>query len=429
MSNAIEKPTGIKAWGVADTQLTMTQRWISLISMMITGIAVVYIVMKWNPILAIIGAEYGMDMSSIGNISGLALFMGCIVCFPAVWIMRNIGVKFTLALAMAITLVGSIMSLYVDSANLFLVARVIEGTGMGMLAAAGPNIVPRLFPLQKMGLAMGVWSQWTVTGLLVAIFAGSRLFAATANTATVTYLGIGLIVAALVVHCLAFRLCAVDENVLNAQAAKEQQGSAISRNYVRAGIVCSFCFFGYCWIYGLCQGFYPTFLQSLGMGVVESNNPATIAQIIVVLVGVALGAVLEKIPIRKICSAGGLILFGGMVILAFNDYGNPQINAWLYTFGIGLLAGVVPVAIRMYIPFLVTEPKKMDYVLGIMAFVTNLTFFGNGLFGMLIAKVGFFNAALMFLGIPLAICTVLIILFVKSDRKILQEEAAGQFRA
>ena len=416
---------GIKAWGVADSQLSMAQRWVSLISMMITGVAVVYIVMKWNPILAIIGAEYGMDMASIGNISGLALFMGCIVCFPAVWIMRNIGVKFTLTLAVVITLVGSVMSLCVDSAGLFLIARVIEGAGMGMLAAAGPNIVPRLFPLQKMGLAMGVWSQWTVAGLLVAIFAGSRLYAATGDTSSITYLGIALLVVALVVHCVAFKLCAVDENVLNAQAAKSQQNNAISRNYVRAGIICAFCFFGYCWIYGLCQGFYPTFLQSLGMGVVESNNPATIAQIFVVAAGVSLGVIIEKVPIRKICAAGGLILFGGMVILSFGDYGNPQINAWLYTFGIGLLAGVVPVAIRMYVPFLVTDPKKMDYVLGIMAFVTNLTFFGNGLFGMLISNAGFFNAALMFLGIPLSICAVLIILFVKSDRKILKEEAAS----
>ena len=129
-------------------------------------------------------------------------------------------------------------------------------------------------------------------------------------------------------------------------------------------------------------------------------------------------------PLRKVCSAGGLILFGGMVILSFNDFGNASINAWLYTFGIGLLAGVVPVAIRMYVPFLVTDPKKMDYVLGIMAFVTNLTFFGNGLFGALIAQVGFFNAALLFLGIPLVICTVLILVFVKSDRKILKEEAS-----
>ncbi|MBQ9954615.1 MAG: MFS transporter [Eggerthellaceae bacterium] len=424
MTTAIEKPTGIKGWGVANDQLTMTQRWVSLVSMMITGVAVVFIVMKWNPILAIVGAEYGMDMSSIGNISGLALFMGCIVCFPAVWIMRNIGVKFTLALSIVITLAGSIMSLCVDTAGLFLAARVIEGAGMGMLAAAGPNIIPRLFPLQKMGLAMGVWSQWTVTGLLAAIFVGSRLYASTGDTATVTYLGIGLLVAALIVHCVAFRLCAVDENVLNAQAAQAQQKTAISRNYVRAGIICAFCFFGYCWIFGLCQGFYPTFLQSLGMGVVESNNPATIAQIIVVLVGVSLGVLLEKVPLRKVCSAGGLILFGGMVILSFNDFGNASINAWLYTFGIGLLAGVVPVAIRMYVPFLVTDPKKMDYVLGIMAFVTNLTFFGNGLFGALIAQVGFFNAALLFLGIPLVICTVLILVFVKSDRKILKEEAS-----
>ena len=56
-------------------------------------------------------------------------------------------------------------------------------------------------------------------------------------------------------------------------------------------------------------------------------------------------------------------------------------------------------------------------------------FFGNGLFGMLIAKVGFFNAALMFLGIPLVICTALIILFVKSDRKILKEEALSKVEA
>ena len=239
MTTAIEKPTGIKGWGVANDQLTMTQRWVSLVSMMITGVAVVFIVMKWNPILAIVGAEYGMDMSSIGNISGLALFMGCIVCFPAVWIMRNIGVKFTLALSIVITLAGSIMSLCVDTAGLFLAARVIEGAGMGMLAAAGPNIIPRLIPLQKMGLAMGVWSQWTVTGLLAAIFVGSRLYASTGDTATVTYLGIGLLVAALIVHCVAFRLCAVDENVLNAQAAQAQQKTAISRNYVRAGIICA----------------------------------------------------------------------------------------------------------------------------------------------------------------------------------------------
>lgn len=420
----VAKPTGLKGWGVADDQLTMTQRWVSLVSMMITGLAVVFIVMKWNPVLAIVGAEHGMDMSSIGNITGLALFMGCIVCFPAVWIMRNIGVKFTLALSIAITLVGSIMSLYTTDATMFLVARVIEGSGMGMLAAAGPNIIPRLFPLNKMGLAMGVWSQWTVAGLLVAVFVGSRVFASIGATASITYLGIGLLIVALVFHCIAFKLNAVDENVLNAEAAKQQQANAISRNYVRGGIICAFCFFAYCWIYGLCQGFYPTFLQTLGMGVVESNNPATIAQIIVVIVGVALGVFFEKVPLRKLFSIGGLLLFGGMVILSFNDFGNAQTNAWLYTIGIGLLAGVVPVAIRMYIPFLVTDPQKMDYVLGIMAFVTNLTFFGNGLFGALIAQVGFFNAALIFLGIPLVVCVLLLLFFVKSDRKIVQEEKA-----
>lgn len=423
MTNQMERPTGIRAWGVAQGQLAQSQRWISMVSMMITGLAVVFVVMKWNPILAFVGEEHDMGMDMIGNITGLAMFMGCIVCFPAVWIMRNIGVKFTLALAMIITIIGSVVSLFTPDAAGFLVARVIEGTGMGMLAACGPNIVPRLFPLQKMGLAMGVWSQWTVAGLVVAVLASPIIFQATGSTAMITYVGIGILVAALLIHVLAFKLNAVDENVLNAQAVERQDKNAINHNYVRGGIICAFAFFGYCWIYGLCQGFFPTFLQSTGVGIVESNSPALFSQILVVLFGVSAGVFFEKYNLRKAFAIGGFILFGGMVILSYGSYGDSAVNMWLFGVGIGLLAGIVPVAIRTYIPVLVTDPRKMDYVLGIMAFVTNLTFFGNGIFGALIANWGFFMAALVFLGIPLAVCTLMVVFFVKSDRKIAKEDA------
>lgn len=423
MTSQIERPTGIRAWGVAKDQLSQTQRWVSMVSMMITGLAVVFVVMKWNPILAFVGEEHGMGMDMIGNISGLALFMGCIVCFPAVWIMRNIGVKFTLALAMVITVVGSAASLFTADAAGFLVARVVEGTGMGMLAACGPNIVPRLFPLQKMGLAMGVWSQWTVAGLVVAVLASPIIFQATGSTATITYVGIGILVVALAIHVVAFRLNAVDESVLNAQAVERKEKSAINHNYVRGGIICAFAFFGYCWIFGLCQGFFPTFLQSIGVGIVESNSPALYSQILVVLFGVSAGVFYERYNLRKAFTIGGFILFGGMVIMSYGSYGSSAVNMWLFGIGIGLLAGIVPVAIRTYIPVLVTDPRKMDYVLGIMAFVTNLTFFGNGLFGALIANWGFFMAAVVFLGVPLVVCILLVVFFVKSDRKIAQEDA------
>ena len=424
MANQMERPTGIRAWGVSEDQLPQSQRWISLVSMMITGLAVVFVVMKWNPILTFVGEAHGMGMDMIGNISGLALFMGCIVCFPAVWIMRNIGVKFTLALAMVITIIGSVASLFTPDAAGFLAARVIEGTGMGMLAACGPNIVPRLFPLQKMGLAMGAWSQWTVAGLVMAVLISPIIFSATGSIDTITYVGIGICVLALLIHVAAFKLNAVDENVLNAQAVERQEKTAINHNYVRGGIICAFAFFGYCWIYGLCQGFFPTFLQSFGVGIVESNSPALYSQILVVLFGVYSGVFFEKTSLRKVFAIGGFIVFGGMILLSYGSYGNSAVNMWLFGIGIGMLAGIVPVAIRTYIPVLVTDPKKMDYVLGIMAFVTNLTFFGNGIFGALIASWGFSAAALVFLGVPLAVCILLILFFVKSDHKIMKEDQA-----
>ena len=228
---------------------------------------------------------------------------------------------------------------------------------------------------------------------------------------------------ALAIHVVAFRLNAVDENVLNAQAVERKEKSAINHNYVRGGIICAFAFFGYCWIFGLCQGFFPTFLQSIGVGIVESNSPALYSQILVVLFGVSAGVFYERYNLRKAFTIGGFILFGGMVIMSYGSYGSSAVNMWLFGIGIGLLAGIVPVAIRTYIPVLVTDPRKMDYVLGIMAFVTNLTFFGNGLFGALIANWGFFMAAVVFLGVPLVVCIFLVVFFVKSDRKIAQEDA------
>ena len=155
----------------------------------------------------------------------------------------------------------------------------------------------------------------------------------------------------------------------------------------------------------------------------ESNSPALYSQILVVLFGVSAGVFYERYNLRKAFTIGGFILFGGMVIMSYGSYGSSAVNMWLFGIGIGLLAGIVPVAIRTYIPVLVTDPRKMDYVLGIMAFVTNLTFFGNGLFGALIANWGFFMAAVVFLGVPLVVCIFLVVFFVKSDRKIAQEDA------
>ena len=62
MANQMERPTGIRAWGVSEDQLPQSQRWISLVSMMITGLAVVFVVMKWNPILTFVGEAHGMGM-------------------------------------------------------------------------------------------------------------------------------------------------------------------------------------------------------------------------------------------------------------------------------------------------------------------------------------------------------------------------------
>ena len=39
-----------------------------------------------------------------------------------------------------------------------------------------PNIMPRLFPLNKQGLVMGIWSQCVPVGTIIAFFAAPVVF-------------------------------------------------------------------------------------------------------------------------------------------------------------------------------------------------------------------------------------------------------------
>ena len=106
------------------------------------------------------------------------------------------------------------------------------------------------------------------------------------------------------------------------------------------------------------------------------------------------------------------------------------IVAWNFFNGVGIVtavligcaAGVLPVALRTLIPFQVSDPRKMDYVLGIMAFVTNLGSFYSGPFGAMADGMGWQQAGLVGLLPIAAVFTVLCLIFVKSERSILKKE-------
>jgi predicted MFS family arabinose efflux permease len=404
-------------WGVSDRQLTSTERWLTLACMFFFGSVTMFGMIKCAPILPVLGETFGMGLDTMGNIMAFFSTAGIVVAIPTVWIMRNLGIKFSLIATAVITLAGSFLGLFAQSAGMFLFSRVLEGCGMGMIAAIGPNVMPRLFAQAKQGIAMGVWSVWTTPGLLTATLVGPQIYIFTGSWQSLWWLSIVLEVVAIIWLLISCKMNKVSENeLLDGDLRKKRTEH---RNYLIAGVIASASFFSYAVLFGMFQTFYPTFLQEgMGMDIATSALPATGSTIISIPISIVAGILIARFNARK-WTLVAMHVFLAVLMGALAWQGGMSATPWITMIGIGLAAGVLPVALRMLVPFLVTEPRKMDYVLGIMALVTNCGAFMAGPWGALVSNTGWTQAGYMTLlpfGLVVAaVCAV----FIVGDKKVL----------
>lgn len=388
--------------------------------MFVFGFTTMYTMSKVMPVMSVYAEAYALG-PNVGYLITFFSVVGIIVAFPGVWILRNLGIKFSIFIAGLFSLIGSIMMLLAPNGEVLLVARVFEGAGMGLIAAVGPNVMPRLFSANKMGLVMGIWSAWTCPGILLATLVGPQVFASF-GLPGLDWLGIILEVLSLVLILAFCRVNAVSEMDLNVKA--KEKNHVRPRNYVTAAFIAGLSFVSYAIIFGQFQAFYPTFLQSsFEMSIAMSALPATIVTLVAIPVNVVTGIVIHKCNLRKACIVATQLIL--TVVIGYYAWTTlSPAMPWIAAVVLGIIAGAMPVAIRTIIPFLVTDERKMDYLLGVMAFTTNIGAVLGGPWGALSASVGFANAAL-YVFVPVgAIFTLLCLVFIKSDKKIAKVEAA-----
>lgn len=106
------------------------------------------------------------------------------------------------------------------------------------------------------------------------------------------------------------------------------------------------------------------------------------------------------------------------------DNSPSQFTAWTsIVFLGGVCAGLIPTMTRAIIPILAVDPAKTDYALTGMAFVTNVGGFLAAFFGAIAATSSYLHAARIFC-LPMIIAAILlIIIFVKNDKKIEDNQA------
>jgi MFS family permease len=195
-------------------------------------------------------------------------------------------------------------------------------------------------------------------------------------------------------------------------------------NYLVGGILVGASFIAWCMVYGMVNSFYPTFLQEVkGFDLAASALPTFIISVLTIPFGIAFGVAMDKFNLRKWWLAISYIILAVMMGFVAWVGGNGTATVWAFAIIMGLLAGGIPTATRAIIPVLVTEPRRMDYTLGIMALTTYLGSLIAGPFGALVAGTSWQTAAMTIL-MPIAgIFAIAIIVVVKSDKKIFTENA------
>ena len=167
---------------------TPSYAWPCLIMSLLCAVAMVY-AWQWLPGITFptfrdfLGANnpaFQQDPSLFGqmaNVMGFAPIGAMIMAFPATWLVKKIGPKWTTALGTGVgALTCAVCALTVTSSwPVFLAMRLIFGMSLATCIVAGPTCVSVWFPNVTRGRAMAIWSMWAGLGIFTINCFGSGL--------------------------------------------------------------------------------------------------------------------------------------------------------------------------------------------------------------------------------------------------------------
>lgn len=135
--------------------------WTIVIIAFFGGFALANVQNKVPPVIDVIMTDFGIGETDAGWLTSVFTIMGMITAIPASQLMRKLGSKKIGVIALACAAIGSAIGAFSDgNLPMMMVTRVIEGTGVGMIAVVGPVVISEWFPPEKRGLPMGLWGSW-----------------------------------------------------------------------------------------------------------------------------------------------------------------------------------------------------------------------------------------------------------------------------
>ena len=129
------------------------------------GFTAAFNIGKVAPVLPLIQAEMGLELSDLGLVVSVYSLLSMLLCVPIAIAGAQFGNYRTAVLALGLMGCGGLISAHADGLSWLLFGRIVEGFGFVMIAVAGPALIARAVLPQDRPMGMTVWSLWLPVGV------------------------------------------------------------------------------------------------------------------------------------------------------------------------------------------------------------------------------------------------------------------------
>jgi MFS family permease len=375
-----------------------TYAWVILGVTMLAGVSAPFNQFKVPPVMPVLMEQFRLDLSSAGLLMSIFAITGLIMALPAGVIAQRFGLRVTGLLAVGCLLIGSLLGALAGSTWMLFASRLIEGTGMGLIAVVGPAAIAAWFPPERRGLPMGIWATWVSLGSLL-IYNLAPPVAANGSWQSVWWLGAGFALAALCLYGLFFRLPLAVMGI--SQTAYSLNGfyQAIRQRSIWL-LALSFGCFNFV-IIGVIATYFPTYLKNVhGFDLTGASLITSIKMIVVVISAPLIGGLVDKVG-----SPRSIILVSFLALAAFMTLPF-SISGWMIGASmllLGVLAGAIPTCTFASVPELMGKAAPAGIGMGVIMIGQNLgQLLGPPVFGRLVESIGWTAAGLCTIPVLLA---------------------------
>lgn len=323
---------------------------------------------KVPPTMVMVLKEMNTSIVMGGGLVSMGILAGIILALPAGGIMMKTGPKKLGLFSLLCALIGNVVGGLAPNFTILMLGRLIEGIGFGLIGVVAPAIIAVLFPPEKRGLPMSIWSTWIAVGLLLIFNTTNVLMPAfgwRGNWWFVAILSAGLLVA------FAWGVQIPETGAGEREKAEEElvllvEGFKSPPSWL-LGIIFTVFSFGVASL----TTFVPTFfVEELKIDVATANTYVSVVTFGMIGGGIVMGFVLNKVKKRSILLLACTIITAIFMCLTFKVTSPDLVMPFMLA--TGLVYSMLPAVIFTIAPEAATSPATIGITMGIVILGQNI---------------------------------------------------------